>query len=242
VNRSFEREYLGGAAVGQRLQLALSDQADWEVVGVVDDVRQGDVTEAPRPEFFVSYRQVPDGIAFDPMLLVRTDGEHAMDTGTLRGLVRELDAGLVLDSIMTMDDRVMTSLVRPRAYALVLAALASLALAVAGVGLFGVLSYTTAQRTPEIGVRVALGARPRDIAGMVLRQAMTMIVLGLIAGLTLTLVAAELLSKLLYGVTARDFVSFTLAPLAIALVAVVACAGPARRAARVDPIRALRMR
>ena len=115
------------------------------------------------------YRQVPDGIAFDPMLLVRTDGERAMDPGTLRGLVRELDAALVLDSIMTMDDRVMTSLVRPRAYALVLAALATLALAVAGVGLFGVLSYTTAQRTPEIGVRVALGARPRDVAGMVLQ-------------------------------------------------------------------------
>jgi putative ABC transport system permease protein len=242
VNRSFEREYLGGAAVGQRLRLDLSDQADWEVVGVVDDVRQGDVTEQPRPEFFVSYRQAPDAIAFDPMLLVRTDGEHAMNAGTLRGLVRDLDAALVLDSIMTMDDRVVTSLVRPRAYALVLGALATLALAVAGVGLFGVLSYTTAQRTPEIGVRVALGARPRDIAGMVLGQAMTMIVTGLIAGLTVTLLAAELLSKLLYGVTPRDFASFTLAPLMIALIAVVACVGPARRAARVDPVRALRRR
>lgn len=242
VNRSFAREYLGADAVGQRLQLRLSSQPEWEVVGVVDDVRQGDVAEAPRPEFFASYRQVPDAIAFDPMLLVRTDGGPTNDVATVRTLVHDVDRSLVLDSIMTMEDRVSRSLARPRAYALVLGGLAMLALGIAGVGLFGVLSYTTAQRTPEIGVRVALGAEPHDIVALVLRQATTIIGVGLAAGLTATFFAAESLSKILYGVTARDAISYTVAPAAIALVAAVACVVPARRAARVDPVRALRSR
>ena len=242
VNRSFAGEYLGADPIGQRLQLGLSSQPDWEVVGVVDDARQGDVAEPTRPEFFVSYRQVPDGIAFDPMLLLRTGGDPTAHVGTIRALIRELDSTVVLDSVMTMEDRVMTSLARPRAYALVLGGLAALALAIAGVGLFGVLSYATAQRTPEIGVRVALGAEPRDIVGLVLRQAATMIGVGLVVGLAVTLAVAESLSKIMYGITARDAVSFTVAPLLIALVGVAACVVPARQAARVDPILALRSR
>jgi putative ABC transport system permease protein len=212
------------------------------VIGVVDDARQGSVTEPARPEFFVSHRQVPDGVAFDPMLLLRTDGDSTALIGTIRAVIRQLDPLLVLDSVMTMEDRVLASLDRPRAYALVLGALAALALAIAGVGLFGVLSYATAQRTPEIGVRVALGAEWSDIVGLVLRQAATMIGIGLVVGLTLTLAAAESLSKMVYGITARDAVSFTVAPLLIVLVGVAACIVPARRAARVDPVVALRAR
>lgn len=242
VNRSFAREYLGDEGVGQRLELQLSSRLEWEVIGVVDDVRQGDLGEAVEPEFFVSYRQVPDGVAFDPMLLLRTDGDPTRHVGTVRTLVREVDGSVVLDSVRTMEDRVMTSLARPRAYALVLGGLALLALAIAGVGLFGVLSYTIARRTAEIGVRVAVGADPRAIAGLVLRQAMVVIGVGLVIGLTVTLVAAELLSKILYGIASRDPISFTLAPVLIGLVAVAACVVPARRAARVDPIRALRSR
>lgn len=242
VNRSFAGEYLGADAVGQRLQLGLSSQPEWEVVGVVDDVRQGDVTEPVRPEFFVSYRQVPDAIADDPMLLLRTDRDPTIDVATIRTLVRDLDPSLVFDSVMTMEDRIMTSLARPRAYALVLGGLAMLALAIASVGLFGVLSYATAQRTPEIGVRVALGAEPHNIVGLVLRQALTIIGVGLAAGLTVTYLTAESLSKILYGISARDAVSFTVAPLVIAVVAAAACLVPARRAARVDPVRALRSR
>ena len=93
-----------------------------------------------RPEFFVSDRQVPDGIAFDPMLLLRTTGYPAARVETVRAMIREVDPMLVLDSVMTMEDRVMTSLARPRAYALVLGGLAALALMIAGVGLFGMLS------------------------------------------------------------------------------------------------------
>ena len=200
------------------------------------------MSERVRPEFFVSYRQVPDGIAFDPMLLLRTTGYPAARIETVRAMIREVDPALVLDSVMTMEDRVMTSLARPRAYALVLGGLAALALMIAGVGLFGMLSYATARRTPEIGVRVALGAEPSDIVRLVLRQAATIIGIGLVIGLTVTFVAAESLSKLLYGITARDAVSFTVAPLLIALVGAAACVVPARRAARVSPLLALRSR
>ena len=242
VNRSFAGEYLGPEPIGQRLQLGLSSQLEWQVVGVVDDVRQGDVSERVRPEFFVSYRQVPDGIAFDPMLLLRTVGPPAAHVETVRAMIREADPVLVLDSVMTMEDRVMTSLARPRAYALVLGGLAALALVIAGVGLFGTLSYATARRTPEIGVRIALGAEPRDVIRLVLRQAATIIGIGLVIGLTVTFVAAESLSKFLYGITARDAVSFTVAPLLIAVVGAAACVIPARRAARVSPVLALRSR
>ncbi len=242
VNRSFAAEYLGAEPVGQRLQLGLASQSEWEVVGVVDDVRQGDITEASRPEFFVSYQQVPDGISFDPMLLVRTNGDPARHIGTIRAFVREHDPSLVLDSVMTMEDRVMTSLARPRVYALVLGALATLALAIAAVGIFGVLLYATARRTPEFGVRLAVGAEPRTIVRLVLRQAAVMIGVGLLVGLAVTLATAESLARILYGITTRDALSYAVAPALIALVGLAACIVPARRAARIDPVKALQSR
>jgi putative ABC transport system permease protein len=241
VNRSFVREYLGSDPVGQRLQLGLSSQLDWQVVGVVDDVRQGHVTEPARPEFFVSYRQVPDGIAFDPMVLLRTRGDPTPLIAAMRDVIRRVDPVVVLDSVMTMEDRVMASLGRPRAYALVLGGLAALALVIAGVGLFGVLSYTTVQRRPEIGIRVALGAASRDIVRLVVGQGAMLIGAGLVVGLTLTLLSAGLLSKFVYGINARDAISFTVAPIVIAGVGIIACVVPARRAIRTDPAEALRV-
>lgn len=242
VNRSFAREYLGPEPLGQRLQLGLSSQLDWEAVGVVEDARQGDLADPPRPEFFVSYRQVPDGMAFDPMLLIRADGDEAFIANTVRRFVRELDSSVVLDSVMPMEDRIATSLARPRAYAAVLGALAVLALAIAGVGLFGVLAYTTARRAAEIGVRVALGAGPGRIVALVLHQAAVIVGTGLFIGVAATLVLAESLSTVLYGVAARDFVSFACGTVVIAIVSAAACVVPATRAARLDPVRALRLR
>ena len=129
---------------------------------------------------------------------------------------------------------------RPKAYALLIGALALFAVAIAGVGLFGVLSYTTSQRTREIGIRTALGATPGDVVRLVVRQALTMAVAGLIVGLVTAYVAAEALSKMLYGVTPHDALSFTTVPIVLSAVAAVACAIPARRAARLEPLRALR--
>jgi ABC-type antimicrobial peptide transport system permease subunit len=141
---------------------------------------------------------------------------------------------------MTMEDRVMANLAKPRLYAVVLVGFSAFALAIAGVGLFGVLSYSVAQRTREIGVRTALGARPADIVRLVLRQVAAILVGGVAVGVWVALAAARSLTTVLYGVNPHDLPSFVAVPLALAVVTAIACVVPARHAARIDPLRALR--
>ncbi len=242
VNRTFARRYLGDRPIGARVPMKFGDgKPDCDVVGVVDDMKQGDVTEAETPEVFMSYRQMPSRLATFPAIVeMRTEGDPTAMIPTLRTAVREQDRTLVVDSIMTLDERVMTSLARPRAYATLLAAFALGAVLIAGVGLFGVLSYGVAQRAREIGVRTALGAQSRDIVTLVLRQGLVMAAAGLVVGLGASLAAARVLSSFLYGVTAYDAASFLAVAFVLAAVVALACIVPARRAARVDPLTALR--
>jgi len=248
VNKSFADQYLGTDPIGRRLPLSLYRHAEWEIVGVVDDMKQGGLqtagfittADSAQPEMFSSYRQ------FGPMRLdtvffmVRTAGDPSSLAPALRATVREQAPALVLDSVMTMDDRLISSLSRPRAYAFVLSGVAVFALAIAAVGLFGVLSYTVAQRSREIGVRTALGARTADILALVLRSGMAITAAGLAAGLGSAAVLVKSLSAILYGVSPLDPVTFLVVPLVLALAAALACVAPARRAARIDPVRALR--
>jgi putative ABC transport system permease protein len=242
VNRTFARRYLGDEPIGARVPMPFGDgKPDCDVVGVVEDMRQGDVTEAETPEIFTSYRQLSSRLSNAPMIVVaRTTGDPEAMIPMLRAAVREQDRLLVVDSIMTLDERVMTSLSWPRTYAMLVGAFALSALVIAGVGLFGVLSYTVAQRSREIGVRTALGAQPRDIAALVLRQGMLMAGAGLAAGLAAAGAAVRVLSAFLYGVTTHDPLSFVIVPVVLGIVTAVACIVPARRAARVDPLAALR--
>jgi putative ABC transport system permease protein len=244
VNRSFAATYLGGNPIGvvvPNLGMCRGDSDRWQVVGVVDDVRQGPVTDAPQPEVFIPFRQIGClGTVADPVVLVRTAADPSPYAPMLRDLLREQAPTLALDSVMTMEDRVMTSLARPRTYALLLGGFALFALAIAGVGLFGVLSYSVAQRTREIGVRTALGAQARDIARMIVRQGLGIAGVGVVLGLVVSAAAARSLSTFLFGVTAYDTTSFVVVPLILVVVAVAACLVPARRAARVDPLQALR--
>jgi putative ABC transport system permease protein len=242
VNRSFARRYLGERPVGARLPLPFgAGRPDCEVVGVVDDMRQGSVTDPQVPELFASYQQLPNRLVTAPMfLVVRTNADPAALAPAIRSLVREQDSALAIDSVMTMDQRVMTSLARPRTYALLLAAFAVSALAIAGVGLFGVLSFAVAQRAREIGVRTALGARPRDIVGLVLKQAGAIALPGIAIGLAASSALARYARSFLYGVSEHD--AWTSAMVAIVLAAgvAVACVAPARRAARLNPLDVLR--
>lgn len=141
---------------------------------------------------------------------------------------------------MTMEERVMASLASPRLYAAVLAWFGALAVLITGVGLFGVLSFSVAQRTREIGVRSALGAQAHDIVALVLRQALSIVAAGVTLGLAATVVGVRLLSTFPYGVSPHDALTFLAVPIVIVLVAPAACLVPARRAAKVDPLAALR--
>ena len=141
---------------------------------------------------------------------------------------------------MTMEERVMTNLAKPRLYAVVLVGFGVCAIAIAGVGLFGVLAYSVAQRGREIGVRTALGARPTDIVVLVVRQAGLIAVAATTIGLWFAFAAAKSLSGFLYGVGPHDPVSFVAVGVVVIAVSAVACVVPARRAARVDPLSALR--
>ena len=245
VNRSFAAKYLGAKPVGAvvpNLGMCRGDNDRWEVVGVVDDMRQGSVADPAQPEVFIPYRQIGCAAAVpDPVIVVRTGRRPAaVMPATLRRLVREQSPSLVPDGIMTMEDRVMTNLARPRLYAVVLAGFSVFALVIVGVGLFGVLSYTVAQRSREIGVRTALGARPIDIVALVLRQVAVIAAGGIALGVWVAFAASQSLTTVLYGVSRHDLATFVAVPLAVAGVTALACAVPARRAARVDPLTALR--
>jgi putative ABC transport system permease protein len=250
VNRTFARQYLGDRPLGQRLQFHINERRNWEVVGVVDDMRQGTLESQPglsfggvadprQPEMFFVPAQWDSPIA-TLLFVVRTNGDPASLASAARSIIRDEEPAQPVDSIMTMEERLVESLAGPRTYAIFLSGFALSALAIAGVGLFGVLSYTTSLRTREIGLRTALGARRRDVIGLVVRQAVAITAAGLVVGVSAALALSQSLSTLLYGVSARDTFSFVAVPLLLIVVAVMSCLAPAWRATRIDPIMALR--
>jgi predicted permease len=239
VNRAFARKYLGARPVGVKLWDDTPERQGPEVIGVIEDVRHRSVTDAPAPEIYRTFAQW-QGTAVPLTLAVRTLGNPSSYAQTLRALVRQHDASISVDAITPMETLLRSSLSQPRLYSVLAGTLATLALVIAAVGLFGVLGYAVGQRTREIGVRTALGARPGDIAALVLWQGLAMAGGGLVLGLLLSFAAAKSLSTFLYGVTVYDPVSYIVVPLVLLAAAAVACAVPARRAARVDPLRALR--
>ena len=201
VNRAFARKYLDDRPVGRKLWADSNLGPGPEVIGVVEDVHHRSVTDPPAPEIYRSYAQSKDGIAADELALVlHTSVPAASLIPLLRGVVRDLDPSLALDSIAPMEDLLRASLAQPRLNSVLLGTFAALALAVAAVGLFGVLAYAVGQRSREIGVRTALGARPRDIVALVVRQGLMMVLAGLAAGLAVAAAFAKSLSALLYGV------------------------------------------
>jgi putative ABC transport system permease protein len=245
VNREFARRYLEGRALGWTLPGNSSRSvpgqraADRPIVGVVENTARQSVTDTAEPEIYFPARQQPilfDGVA----LIVRTAGDPRPFVPSLRAAVQAIAPDVPLESVMTMEDRMAATLARPRLYAALLAIFAGFALMIAGVGLFGVLSYTVALRGREIGVRAALGAQVRDIVGLVLRQSMAIAGAGLAAGLLASLWLTRALQKFLYGVTPHDLVSFAAVAALLIVVAAIASIIPARRAARVDPVAVLR--
>ena len=244
VNRAFARRYLGDAALGAKLPMGLgyqSDDAEATVIGVIDDVRYVTAADATQPEMYYSYRQFKGRVTVPGVtLLVRTAGDPRAFGPELRAAVREADDGLVPDAVALLEDRMLTSIARPRLYAVLLGAFAMLALVVAAVGLFAVLSYAVAQRSRELAVRTALGARPLDIVRLVLGHTLAVTSAGLVAGLLGSLALMHSLGSLLYGITPHDGITYAGVSAILIVVTAAASFAPARRAARLDPVQALR--
>jgi putative ABC transport system permease protein len=160
----------------------------------------------------------------------------------LRSIVKEEDGSLALDSVMTMEDRLSSSLSKPRFFAVLLVAFALSSLLIAAVGLFGVLSYTVSQRKWEFALRTALGATPANLVRLVLTQGLLTTLCGLVAGTCVSFALVKYLGVFLYKVQAHDWMSFAGVSLVITVISLLACAGPAIRVIKIDPMRSLGMR
>jgi len=222
--------------LGKRLRFG-SDGPWLTVIGVVDDVRHGSLEEVPAPEMYVDYRSNPP---VGPFIVIRTAADPAALAAIVRSEARALDPTLALYDITPMSELRATSLAERRFVLLLVGLFGGLALVIAVVGVYGVINLTVTERTPELGVRVALGASRGAVLSLVLRQAASLAIAGAGIGLTIALAVTPLLRSQLYGVEPRDPATLVTVPLLLIAIALVAAWIPARRAMRVDPVSALR--
>ena len=241
VSRSLARRiWPGENPLGKRITFdsTTDPKAVWmSVVGVVGDTRVAALGREPKPQAYwpVLQRPMPDA-----SLVVRAAGAPAVLVAPVRRLVQGLDHDLPLDQVQTLETVVAASLSSNRVKTVLIGVFGALALVLAAVGIYGLVSYTVAQRTHEIGIRVALGAGRRDVLSLIIRQGMTLVAAGLVVGLGISWAASRLVAGQLYEVSATDPLTFAGVPLLLAAVALAANWLPARRATRVDPLEALR--
>src|SRR2546426_185515 len=239
VTEAFEKHHFPGqSAVGKRIRLRSSAEAPWlTVVGVVSDVRQGGWAKDVVPEVYSpELDDAGDALSF----VIRVAGEPDHLISAVRAVMAEVEPNQSLHNLMTMEQRLADTTTSRRLNTALLGSFAAVALLLAAVGIYGVMSYAVTQRRREIGVRMALGAQKSDVLGLVigggLRLALAGVVIGMIGALALT----HYLSSLLYSVKATDPLTFVSVAVALTGVALLACWVPARRAARGDPMEALR--
>jgi len=244
VNSSFVKTYFPNqSALGQHIQVgAIPDSSvPWmEVVGVVGDVKQSLATESST-EMYVPYRQADRVLpVFAISLVVRTVGDPLAQAGAIRAIAHDLDPNQPITGIRTMEQNISQSVSEPRFRTILLAIFAAIALALAAVGIFGVMAYSVVQRTRELGVRISLGASRKVIFQLVLNRGLRLTLLGLAIGLAATFALTRYLSSLLFNVPSYDPLTLVCVTAGLLVVALIACYLPARRATLVDPIVALR--
>jgi putative ABC transport system permease protein len=237
VNRSMaDRFWPGEDAVGKRIRVA-EEMSDYEIVGIVSDIKYHTLGDNSIPYLYFPEFQ---GHYPMPFIVVRTQGDPTSAVEGVRREVAILDPQVPLAPIETLDQQLEDSLSPPRLAAALISFLASLALILGAAGIYGMLAYTVAERTHEIGIRMALGAGRAEVVKLVVRQGMVLTVTGMGAGLLTALAVTRTLSSLLYGVRPMDPATFMAVPIVLICVALAACFIPARRATKVDPMVALR--
>ncbi len=252
VNETLAREmFAGRSAVGQRIYVGgvvtfdppgrSAPLAPWEVIGVVADVRQRSVVEPATPQIFVDQRQVPGPTNTSSInVVVRMDGDPAPLLASLRPLIAQLDAAAFVDNVAPLERLVSNTYARPRLYAMVLGIYAVVAIGLAAVGIYGVMAFAVVRRTREIGIRMALGARRRQVQALVVRDSAIVAGTGLAIGIGGAVWSSRLFEGLLFGITPLDRTTYAAVAAAFAAIAMLAAVIPARRASAVDPVLALR--
>ncbi|MFP5260563.1 MAG: ABC transporter permease [Blastocatellia bacterium] len=239
VNESFARRHWpGGNALGKRITITDGDPNQREVVGVVKDLRQSDWTADPIEEMYLPHLQSAEPRYMT--LVVRSASDPAGLVAAVQNEVWAIDKDLPVSQVMSMEQAISGSVGQQRFNMTLLGIFAGLAVTLAAIGIYGVMSYSVTQRRHEIGIRMALGASQGDVLRMVIKQGMTLAAVGAIVGLAGAFFLTRLMSSLLYGVSPTDPLTFFAIPLILAGVALGACFVPARRATRVDPMVALR--
>jgi putative ABC transport system permease protein len=239
VNEKFARSLFPNEnPIGKRALSSRDEKVYREIVGVVKDLKYYGASDSARSLVWVPYAQ--RNAWRQGILTVRTRGNPLLILPAVRRELRALDPGIALATVATMDDARDRSMAGDRLVAILLGAFAALALTLAAVGIFGVLSYAMEQRTHELAIRVALGARAADVLALVARETVPMVGAGLAAGLLVSTALTRFARSMLYEIQPDDPTTFLSVAVILAAIAIVAAYLPARRAARVDPVSALR--
>jgi putative ABC transport system permease protein len=238
VNEAFVSRYCGNEnPIGMRIIGDWADPKPTEIIGVTGNIRHKGLTVEPSPTVFLAQAQVPGYITF---LVVRSTADPIRLVPAIRSEIRHVDPHQATTAIQLLDQYVSAALARPKLYAVLLAAFAALALLLASIGLYGLIAYAVTRRTREIGLRMALGARPGDILWSTLGRTATLVLTGLSIGVAGALLLSRYIATLLYGVSPTDASSYLLVAALLVGIALVATYAPARRASKVDPMTALR--
>ena len=244
INQAMARRFWEGNPIGRRVNPGFQTPPVWfTVVGIVEDTKNLGVDKPAGTELYFLQPQIAAGFGIGSQMnfVVRSEGYSAASVASgIRSTVADLDAGVPIFQLRTMSEVVGNSLVRPRFLSLLLGAFSVIAMSLAAIGIYGVMAYSVAQRTQEIGVRVALGATTRNVLSMVVTEGLKMTVVGLAVGLTGAFWLTSFMASLLFEVSATDPLTFALVGIVLTSVGLLACFVPARRAAKVDPMVALR--